>query len=47
MEFVACVVGSVAAENEPCAAAGWPDFTGTYDTATVTPLQEALEAGSP
>ena len=45
MEFVACVVGSVAAESEPRTAAGRPDFTGTYDTATVTPLQRPIELG--
>ncbi|MXW02257.1 MAG: hypothetical protein F4X59_14410 [Holophagales bacterium] len=45
MEFVACVVGSVAAQDEPRTASGRPDFTGTYDTATVTPLQRPVELG--
>ncbi len=45
LDFVACAVGSVAAQEEPRTAAGRPDFTGTYDTATVTPLQRPVELG--
>ena len=44
-EFAACVVGSAGAQDEPRTASGRPDFTGTYDTAMVTPFQRPVELG--
>lgn len=42
-EFAACVVGSAGAQDEPRTASGRPDFTGTYDAATVSPLERPVE----